>query len=102
MLGGGPCGLDVSELEIGLAPEGTCWGALLNGGAHCMPVCGNGEGACLQSQFCEGCRDGIRVPLARVRALSAEQAACLVGKRSDGFWNHAPAGTSRMSRVPPL
>ena len=25
------------------------------------------------------------------RALSAEQAACFVNKRSEGFWNHAPA-----------
>ena len=31
------------------------------------------------------------VPLSRVRALSAELAACFVNKRSEGFWNHAPA-----------
>ena len=44
-----------------------------------------------KTKFCERCRDGIMVPLARVRALSAELAACFVNKRSEGIWNHAPA-----------
>ena len=92
MLAGPACGIDVSELEVSLVKErGTCWGCLLNG-AQCMPVLGPGQLSPAEGHFCERCRDGIRVPLARVRALSAEQAASLVGKRSDGFWNHAPPG----------
>ena len=89
---GPACGIDVSELEVSLAPErGTCWGCLLND-AQCMPILVPGHLSPAEGQFCERCRDGIRVPLARVRALSAEQAASLVGKCSGGFWNHAPPG----------
>ena len=92
MLAGPVCGIDVSELEVSLVPErGTCWGCLLNG-AQRLPILAPDQLSAAECQFCERCRDGIRVPLARVRALSAEQAASLAGKRSDGFWNHAPSG----------
>ena len=56
-----------------------------------------------KSKFCDGCRDSILVPLTRVRALSAELAACFVNKRSEGFWNRAPKnmGGAAWSRWPP-
>ena len=44
-----------------------------------------------KNNFCDDCRDGIMVPVAHVRALSAEQAACFTNKFSKGFWNVAPA-----------
>ena len=92
MLAGPACGIDVSELEVSLVPErGTCWGCLLNG-AQRLPILAPDQLSAAECQICERCCDGILVPLARVRALSAEQAASLAGKRSDGFWNHAPSG----------
>ena len=78
------------------APEiecGSCLGALLNGGAGCVPNFVPG-GPHFKNKFCDNCRapdNFIVVPLARARALSAAQAACFVNKRSKGFWNPAPS-----------
>ena len=36
-----------------------------------------------KNKFCDNCRSCIMVPVAHVRALSAEQAACFVNKRSE-------------------
>jgi len=78
------------------APEiecGSCLGALLNGGAGCVPNFVPG-GPHFKNKFCDNCRapdNFILVPLARARALSAAQAACFVNKRSKGFWNPAPS-----------
>jgi len=44
-----------------------------------------------KNKFCDSCKDCIMVPRNRVCALTAELAACFVNKRSEGFWNHAPA-----------
>ena len=68
-----------------------CWGAQLqlNCGAGCTPDFLPGK-LHFKSKFCDNCRDSIIVPLDRVRALSAELAACFVNKRSEGFWNSAP------------
>ena len=68
----------------------ACWGAQLNGGAGCLPHFVPGK-LHFKNNFCDNCRDCIMVPLAQVCALSAEQAACFVNKRSKGFWNYAPA-----------
>ena len=68
-----------------------CWGAKLNGGVGCPTDFVPGK-LHFKNNFCDNCRDGIiMVPLALVRALSAEQAACFVNKRSKGFWSQAPA-----------
>ena len=61
----------------------------MNGGVRCPPDFVPGK-LHFKNNFCDNCRDGIMVPLAHVCALSAEQAACFVNKRSKGFWNHAP------------
>eukprot|EP00964_Phaeocystis_antarctica_P117446 scaffold81285_cov63-Phaeocystis_antarctica.AAC.2 len=68
-----------------------CWGAQLqlNCGAGCTPDFLPGK-LHFKSKFCDNCRDSILVPQDRVRALSAELAACFVNKRSEGFWNSAP------------
>ena len=71
-------------------PYSACWGAELNGGVRCPPDFVPGK-LHFKNNFCDNCRDGIMVPVAHVRALSAEQAACFTNKRSKGFWNHAPA-----------
>ena len=68
----------------------ACWGAELHGGSGCTPEFVPGK-LHFKNKFCDNCRSCIMVPLAHVRALSAEQAACFVNKRSEGFWNHAPA-----------
>ena len=72
----------------------ACWGAELHGGAGCLPHFVPGK-LHFKNNFCDNCRDRYRdcimVPLAQVCALSAEQAACFVNKRSKGFWNYAPA-----------
>ena len=71
-------------------PYSACWGAELNGGVCCPPDFVPGK-LHFKNNFCDNCRDGIMVPVAHVRALSAEQAACFTNKFSKGFWNVAPA-----------
>ena len=77
--------------EAGGVTYASCWGAQLqlNCGAGCTPDFVPGK-LHFKSKFCDSCRDSIMVPLAQVRALSAELAACFVNKRSEGFWNSAP------------
>ena len=67
-----------------------CWGAELRGGAGCTPRFVPGK-LHFKNKFCDECRTCILVPLAHVRALSREQAVYFVNKRSEGFWNRAPA-----------
>ena len=67
----------------------ACWGAQLHDGAGCTPQFVPGK-LHFKNKFCDNCRTCIFVPLTQVRALSEEQAACVVNKRSEGFWNHAP------------
>jgi hypothetical protein len=82
-----------SDLETSALVVNTnqCWGAQLqlNCGAGCTPGFLPGK-LHFKSKFCDHCRGSIMVPLDRVRALSAELAACFVNKRSEGFWNSAP------------
>ena len=73
------------------APEcASCWGAQINGGATCMPQFVPGK-LHFKNKFCDNCRHSVVVPASRVCALTAELAACFVNKRSEGFWNRAPA-----------
>ena len=44
-----------------------------------------------KNKFCNHCRNAITVPLTHVRALNQAQAMAFINKRSEGFWNHAPA-----------
>jgi len=79
--------------DLGGAPQPyvpVCWGAQLHGGTECTPLFSPGK-LHFKNKFCDNCRSSIMVPLAQVRALSEEQAAFVVNKRSEGFWNHAPA-----------
>ena len=66
----------------------TCWGAML-GSVDCTPNFVPGK-LHFKNKFCANCKEGILVPLAHVRGVSAELAACFVNKRSEGFWNSAP------------
>jgi hypothetical protein len=68
----------------------ACWGAELHGGADCPLDFVPGK-LHFKNKFCDECRTCILVPLAHVRALSREQAVYFVNKRSEGFWNRAPA-----------
>ena len=93
--------LDISQASsvgTALAPIGddemvpecaSCWGAQLNGGANCSSDFVPGK-LHFKNKFCNNCKDGILMPLAQVRALSNELAACFANKRSEGFWNNAP------------
>ena len=56
--------------------------AELHGGAGCTPSFVPGK-LHFKNKFCDNCRSCIMVPVAHVRALSAEQAACFVNKRSE-------------------
>ena len=68
----------------------ACWGAELHGGAGCTPYFVPGK-LHFKNKFCDNCRNCVMVPLEQLRALSEDQAACVVNKRSEGFWNSAPA-----------
>ena len=46
-----------------------------------------------KNKFCANCRGCLPVPLTHVRALSREQAIPFVNRRTEGFWNIAPAST---------
>ena len=70
--------------------KGACWGAEVHGGVNCPPDFVPGK-LHFKNKFCDSCRNAIMVPLSQLRALSEEQAACVVNKRSEGFWNSAPA-----------
>ncbi|MGB2469845.1 MAG: DNA gyrase subunit A, partial [Flavobacteriales bacterium] len=86
------CKVPKSEEEATEEPEvATCWGAQLhfNGDANCTPNFVPGK-LHFKNKFCANCKEGILVPLAHVRGVSAELAACFVNKRSEGFWNIAP------------
>ena len=67
-----------------------CWGAQLNGSAMCIPQFAPGK-LHFKNKFCDNCKDSIVVPTSRVCALTTELAARFVNRRSEGFWNHAPA-----------
>ena len=85
-------GFAPAEDEASEVPEcASCWGAQLhfNGDAACTPDFVPGK-LHFKNKFCHNCKEGILVPLAQVRAASAELAACFVNKRSEGFWNNAP------------
>ena len=80
----------VEATEGGAEAGSGCWGAELHGGAGCTPRFVPGK-LHFKNKFCDNCRNCIMVPLAQLRALSQDQAACVVNKRSEGFWNSAPA-----------
>ena len=85
-------GFAPAEEEATEEPEvATCWGAQLhfNGDANCIPNFVPGK-LHFKNKFCANCKEGILVPLAHVRGVSAELAACFINKRSEGFWNNAP------------
>ena len=66
-----------SELgEVGT----TCWGAML-GSVDCTPNFVPGK-LHFKNKFCANCKEGILVPLAQVRAITAEQAAYFINRFS--------------------
>ena len=77
--------------EVGGTQEvAACWGAQLHGGAGCTPQFVPGK-LHFKNKFCNVCTSCMTMPLTRARALSKEQAGCFSNKRSEGFWNEAPA-----------
>ena len=80
----------LASTDHAVAESTACWGAQLHGGAGCTPHFVPGK-LHFKNNFCDSCRSCIMLPLAQVCALSAEQAAWFVNKRSKGFWNYAPA-----------
>ena len=74
------------------APEcATCWGAHINGaGVTCSPEFVPGQ-LHFQNKICASCKDSLIVPTSRVCVLTAKLAECFVNRRSEGFWNYAPA-----------
>ena len=68
----------------------SCWGAQIHGGATCVPQFVPGKHN-FKNKFCDNCKQSIMVPADRICALTTELAARFANKRSEGFWNHAPA-----------
>ena len=88
-------GMEFSELDLGVLPDGAdpsprCWGSLLTGGHTCCPGFTPGK-LHFKNKYCDNCRNCIMVPTAQIRALSTEQAEEATNRRSEGFWNQAPA-----------
>ena len=69
---------DTEEPEVA-----TCWGAQLhfNGDANCTPNFVPGK-LHFKNKFCANCKEGILVPLAQVRAITAEQASYFINRFS--------------------
>ena len=82
--------IDVVGVGFGPAPGccSACWGAPFSSGS-CPPHFVPGK-LHFKNKFCDNCRNCVMVPLEQLRALSEDQAACVVNKRSEGFWNRAP------------
>ena len=74
--------------------ESACWGAHFNSGA-CPPHFVPGK-LHFKNKFCASCRACLPVPLTHVRALSREQSACFINKRTEGFWNITGGGAYRV------
>ena len=68
----------------------SCWGAHIHGGATCVPQFVPGKHN-FKNKFCHNCKQSIMVPADRICTLTTELAARFLNKRSEGFWNHAPA-----------
>ena len=83
--------IDVVGVGFGPAPGrcSACWGAPFSSGS-CPPHFVPGK-LHFKNKFCDSCRTCILVPLTHIRALSRKQAVCFVNKRTEGFWNIAPA-----------
>ena len=75
--------------EMADAACSACWGAHFSSGA-CPPHFIPGR-LHFKNKFCASCRACLPVPLTHVLALSREQAIRFVNKRTEGFWNIAPA-----------
>ena len=68
----------------------TCWGAMLTRGRTCTPGFQMGKFH-FKNKFCDACKSEILVSLTQVRALSEAQMELASNKKSEGFWNVAPA-----------
>jgi len=89
--------IDIDELLRGLkstlpptCETTSCWGALLTGGAQCTPGFELGK-LHFKNKYCDNCRESILVPIEQIRALTPELMAGVSNRRSEGFWNVAPA-----------
>jgi len=95
---GMPMAVPVAPLPMMVATESVsaavfaCWGAELMGTAvHCTPGFVSGK-AHFKNKFCARCREGIEVPVRRIRALTADQKRQVHNSLQTGFWKRAPAG----------
>ena len=79
----------MSAIKSGDQGGSACWGAHFSSGA-CPPHFVPGR-LHFKNKFCANCRACLPVPLTHIRALSQEQAIRFVNKRTEGFWNIAPA-----------
>jgi len=88
------CGGAVEYAQVRMQPElfnePQCWGALLNGGLMCSPGFAPGK-LHFKNKYCDNCRNCIMVPVTHIRALTKEQQEEATNRRSEGFWNQAPA-----------
>ena len=89
----GPSSVSDAPLQS-RAPAGhaafACWGAeLLGSASHCIPGFVSGK-AHFKNKFCARCREGVEVPVSRVRALSEEQRQQVFNSLQSGFWKRAP------------
>jgi len=72
------------------APPAYCWGAQLQGTDTRRCASGHVKGnRHFKTKFCANCKALMRVPLDRVRSLSATQAATFVNNHSGGIWTLA-------------
>ena len=83
------------SLELVEVGNTCCWGAML-GSADCTPNFVPGK-LHFKNKFCANCKEGILVPLAQVRAITAEQAAYFINRFS--IKTSLPAGVQQSGLV---
>ena len=93
---GTPMAVPVAPLPMMVTTESVgaavfaCWGAELMGTAvHCTLGFVSGK-AHFKNKFCARCRQGINVPVRRIRALTADQQRQVTKRLQTGFWKRAP------------
>ena len=93
---GMPMAVPVAPLPMMVTTESVgaavfaCWGAELMGTAvHCTLGFVSGK-AHFKNKFCARCRQGINVPVRRIRALTADQQRQVTKRLQTGFWKRAP------------
>tara|TARA_B110001452_G_scaffold253943_1_gene245078 strand:+ start:2424 stop:3224 length:801 start_codon:yes stop_codon:yes gene_type:complete len=86
-----PIAVEARPFETQQAPAFECWGAEAVGSSvMCVAGFKSGKGH-FKNKFCSTCRNGIDLPAARVRGLTAVQQQVAHNSLTSGFWKRSPA-----------